>query len=104
MKDTGTKSEDQTIIASRKFRETSSVFKRIGSTMILPLSLVVFCGHAYELEPFSVVFIKCRVTWREWQRCNICVHCRYIKQGMEISQEIDCVGEQGDQFWQYAFV
>jgi len=64
--------------------------------MILPLSLVVRCGRGYEFEPFSVVFIKCRVTWREWQCCNICVHCGYSKQAMEIDQKMDCVGEQVD--------
>jgi len=69
--------------------------------MILPLSLVVCGGHAYKLKLFSVVFIKCRVSRREWQRRNICMHCRYIKQAMEIGQEMDCVGEQGDQFRLY---
>jgi hypothetical protein len=72
--------------------------------MVLPLSLMVRGGHAYKLKLFSVVFIKCRVSGREWQRRNICVHRRYSKQPVEIGQEMDCVGEQGDQFRQYIFI
>ena len=72
--------------------------------MILPLSLVVRGGHAYKRKLLSIVFIKCRVSGREWQRCNIRVHRRYSKQAVEIGQEMGCIGEQGDQFRRYIFV